>query len=76
MTRHVIVFYTRAVNGGYIERLGSDGVAFPDNRLSRSNMEAWARELGKKRPNVCGFRLACGARLENLFFLNAAVQPL
>lgn len=78
--RHVAIYYTkhkRADGSHYfLERLGSDGVVWLDNRLSRANMERRARELAKSRWQIDGFRIARGQRLDRLHYLNAAVQPL
>lgn len=77
--RHFIVFYQTATRPDgtnyWTERLGSDGIAYPDNRLSRANMERLAHEIAAKRERCQGFRLARGNRLDSLFFLDARVKP-
>ena len=76
------IYYTRheRLDGTpfYSEKLGSDGVAILDGRLGRARRDTLARTIGNSRKpfGVDGYRLARGSRLDSLFFLTAAVQPL
>ncbi len=76
--RHFIIFYSRNVDGSYSEKLGSDGIACLDNRFGRARQHEEARRVGNSRKafHVDGYRIARGNRLDSLFFLTAAVQPL
>ena len=62
----------------YSEKLGSNGIAILDGRCGRTRREQQARDIGNYRKpfGIAGYRLARGNRLDNLFFLQAAVQPL
>lgn len=77
--KHFIIFYEKQTREDgthyYSERRGSDGIAYPDNRLNCTSMGRLAREIAAKRPRCHGFRIARGTRLDNLFYLTAAVQP-
>ena len=76
------IYYTRRVREDgtiyYQEKLGSDSVAPLDGRFGRARRDESARAIGNSRKafGVDGYRLARGNRLESLFFLTAAVQPL
>jgi hypothetical protein len=76
------IYYTRRVRDDgtvyYQDKLGSDGIAILDGRYGRAKRDQQAREIGNRRKafGIDGYRLARGSRLDRLFFLTAAIQPL
>ncbi len=74
--RQWAVYYTRNPDGSYSDKLGSDGIAQLDARFGLSGRMAQARVLAKSRRGIHGFRLARGNRVDQLFFLQATIQPL
>lgn len=80
--RHFIIFYTKhqRLDGSifWSEKLGSDGIAYLDNRFGRARQHAEAHRIGATRRafHVDGYRIARGQDLSRLFFLTAEVQSL
>jgi hypothetical protein len=77
------IYYTKQQRADgstfYQEKLGSDGIAYLDARLSLANRKRLAWDIGQKRKviaNLAGFRLARGNSLDSLFILTAEVQSL
>lgn len=81
--RHFAIFYTSGTRPDgttfFTDKLGSDGIAYMDNRHSLASMKHVARTIGRQRAQVAGitgFRIARGTCLNSLHFLTAAVIPL
>lgn len=81
--RHFAIFYTSGTRPDgtrfFADKLGSDGIAYMDNRHNLASMKEAARTIGRQRAQVAGisgFRIARGTRIDSLHFLTAAVIPL
>lgn len=60
--------------GGFVESVGSDGVAYMDGRWGTGRMHAEARVIGEKR-GFDGYRICQGTHT-NPHYLTATIQPV
>lgn len=68
-------WFYRKQGESYVEGLGSFSLIRLDGRLNRDNMEEIAARECKLR-GYDGWRIARGQRLDNQFYLNAAVRAV